>query len=301
MKSAILIAGPTASGKSAVAMAVAERLGGAVINADAMQLYAELEVLTSRPSAADQRTVPHRLFGCVPASQAWSAGRWLEAASREIRSAWDQDTVPVVTGGTGLYFKVLEEGLSQISPVPASIRDHWRQRLQREGSQTLYGELAKSAPADAARIKESDGQRIVRALEVLEATGKPLGEHFAAAKQTSILEQSDVRRVALMPPREELYSVCDARFEAMVSYGALQEVEKLMALRLNPELPAMKAIGVQALAAHLAGAMTLEAAVATAQRQTRNYAKRQMTWIRNQMAAWPMVETRQAAIEMLAS
>ena len=300
LKSAILIAGPTASGKSAVAMAVAERLGGVVINADAMQLYAELDVLTSRPSTADESTVPHRLFGCAPASQAWSAGRWLEAASKEIQSAWAQDTVPVVTGGTGLYFKVLEEGLSQISPVPANIRDHWRQRLQQEGPQTLHGELATTAPADAARIEEADGQRIVRALEVLDATGKPLGDHFAAIKQTSVLVKADVRRVALIPPRDELYSVCDARFEAMMSNGALQEVEQLMALHLNPELPAMKAIGVQALAAHLSGAATLEAATETAQKQTRNYAKRQMTWIRNQMAAWPKVETRQAAIEMLA-
>lgn len=299
-KSAILIAGPTASGKSAVAIAVAERLGGVVINADAMQLYAELDVLTSRPSKADESTVPHRLFGCVPASEAWSAGRWLEAASKEIQSTWDQDRVPVVTGGTGLYFKVLEEGLSQISPVPANIRDHWRQRLQREGPQNLHGELAKTAPADAARIKEADGQRIVRALEVLDTTGKPLGEHFAAAKQASVLAKADVLRVALTPPREELYSICDARFETMMSKGALLEVEKLMALHLNPELPAMKAIGVQALAAHLAGAATLEDATELARRQTRNYAKRQMTWIRNQMAAWPKVETRQAAIEMLA-
>lgn len=299
-KSAILIAGPTASGKSAVAIAVAERVNGVVINADAMQLYGELDVLTSRPSKADESTVPHRLFGCVPAGKAWSAGRWLEAASREIHSTWDQDKVPVVTGGTGLYFKVLEEGLSQISPVPANIRDHWRQRLQREGPQTLHGELAKTAPADAARIKQADGQRIVRALEVLEATGKPLGEHFADARQASILAKADVSRVALTPPREELYSACDARFELMMSKGALQEVEKLMALNLNRELPAMKAIGVQALAAHLDGVLTLEEAIATAQKQTRNYAKRQMTWIRNQMAAWPKAETKQAAIKMLA-
>ena len=299
VKSAILIAGPTASGKSAVAIAAAERVNGVVINADAMQLYAELDVLTSRPSKADESTVPHRLFGCVPACEAWSVGRWLEAASREMQSAWDEDKVPVVTGGTGLYFKVLEEGLSQISRVPANIRDHWRQRLKREGPQTLHGELAKTAPADAARIKEADGQRIVRALEVLEATGKPLGEHFADARQTSILAKIDVSRVVLTPPREELYGACDARFELMMSNGALQEVEKLMALKLNPELPAMKAIGVQALAAHLAGAQTLEEAIATAQKQTRNYAKRQLTWIRNQMAAWPKAASKQVAIKIL--
>ncbi len=299
LKTAILIAGPTASGKSAVAIAVARQMDGVVINADAMQLYAELDVLTSRPSKADEDTVPHRLFGWVPASEAWSAGRWLEAASREISAAWDQGKVPVVAGGTGLYFKVLEEGLSKISPVPADIRDHWRQRLQREGPQTLHGELARAAPADAARIKRSDGQRIVRALEVFDATGKPLGEHFSDAGKTSVLAKADVLKVALTPPRDELYGNCDARFEAMMANGALREVEKLMALKLNHELPAMKAIGVQALAEHLAGTMSLEEAVAMAQKQTRNYAKRQMTWIRNQMAGWPRVETRQAAIEML--
>ncbi len=301
LKTAILIAGPTASGKSAVAIAVARQLNGVVINADAMQLYAELDVLTSRPSRDDEAIVPHRLFGCVPAAEAWSAGRWLEAASREISAAWDQDKVPVVAGGTGLYFKVLVEGLSQISPVPADIRDHWRQRLQREGPQTLHGELARTAPADAARIKQGDGQRIVRALEVFEATGKPLAEHFAEAAKTSVLAKTEVLRVALTPPRDELYGSCDARFEAMMANGAMQEVEKLMALKLDPELPAMKAIGVQALAGHLAGTMSLEEAIAMAQKQTRNYAKRQMTWIRNQMAGWPTVETRQAAVEMLTS
>lgn len=299
LKSAILIAGPTASGKSAVAIAIAERIDGVVINADAMQLYAELDILTARPSKADESAVPHKLFGCVPANKAWSAGRWLEAASREIRSAWDEDRVPVVTGGTGLYFKVLEEGLSQISPVPASIRDHWRQRLQREGPQTLHSELAKTAPADAARIQEADGQRIVRALEVLDATGKPLGEHFADARQTSVLARADVLRVALTPPREKLYRACDERFELMISRGALQEVEKLLALNLNRELPAMKAIGVQALAAHLAGDQSLEQAIATAQKQTRNYAKRQLTWIRNQMTTWPKAAAKQAAIKIL--
>jgi tRNA dimethylallyltransferase len=299
VKSAVLIAGPTASGKSAIAIAVAKQTGGVVINADAMQLYAELDILTARPSKADVKSVPHRLFGCVPASAAWSAGRWLEAAGREIQSAWDSDKVPVVTGGTGLYFKVLEDGLSQISPVPASIRDHWRQRLQREGPQILHGELARTAPADAARIEEADGQRIVRALEVLQATGKPLGEHFSDARQTSVLAGADVKRIALTPPRATLYAACDARFEQMVSRGAVQEVEKLMALKLNPELPAMKAIGVQAFAAHLAGEQSLEQAVAAAQKQTRNYAKRQMTWIRNQMTAWPKAAENEVALKIL--
>lgn len=299
LKSAILIAGPTASGKSAVAIAVAERLNGVVINADAMQLYAELNLLTSRPSPADERAVPHRMFGCASASEAWSAGRWLDTATGEIQSAWQQGKIPVIAGGTGLYFKALQDGLSTITTVPADIRDHWRQRLQQDGPQVLHNELAKTAPDEATRIKPADGQRIVRALEVLQTTGKPLGEHFADAKQASVLVKADVRRVALTPPRAELYGVCDTRFEAMIEQGALQEVEKLIALQLAPELPAMKAIGVQALAANLAGELTLEEAIATAQRQTRNYAKRQMTWIRNQMTGWPKAETPQQALKVL--
>lgn len=299
MKTAILIAGPTASGKSAVAMDVAERLNGVVINADAMQVYAELDVLTSRPSRADEARVPHRLFGCAPAKDAWSAGRWLDAAGGEISAAWQADRVPVIAGGTGLYFKVLEEGLSPIPAVPGTIRDHWRGRLEREGAGVLHGELAQTAPDDAARIEPADGQRVVRALEVLDATGTSLSDHFATARQASVLANADVRRVALMPPREELYGSCDARFEAMLDSGAMDEVERLVAQDLAPDLPAMKAIGVAALAAHLAGKVQLDDAIAQAQKQTRNYAKRQMTWIRNQMADWPKVETPRQALGVL--
>lgn len=299
LKSAILIAGPTASGKSAVAMDVAERLNGVVINADAMQVYAELDLLTSRPSRADEARIPHRLFGCACADQVWSAARWLDAAKTEISLTWQAGKVPVIAGGTGLYFKVLEEGLSPIPVVPDDVRDYWRQRLQQEGPRVLHAELARTAADDAARIKPADGQRIVRALEVLQATGKPLGDHFAAARQASVLVDADVRRVALMPPREELYRSCDMRFEAMLDGGAMGEVERLLALGLAQDLPAMKAIGVSALAGYLADEVSLKDAVGLAQKQTRNYAKRQMTWIRNQMTDWPKVETPQQAIEVL--
>lgn len=299
LKTAILIAGPTASGKSAVAMDVAERLNGVVINADAMQVYTELDVLTSRPSRADEARVPHKLFGCAPADDAWSAGRWLAAAGAEITEAWRSDRVPVIAGGTGLYFKVLVEGLSPIPDVPVDVRDHWRARLRREGPGALHAELARMAADDAARIEPADGQRIVRALEVLQATGKPLSDHFAAARQASVLAGADVRRVALMPPREELYRSCDARFHAMLDSGAVGEVERLLALGLAPDLPAMKAIGVAALAGHIAGELLLKNATDLAQKQTRNYAKRQMTWIRNQMADWPKAEIRQQALEIL--
>ena len=295
-KRAIFIAGPTASGKSAVAIAVADSLNGVVINADSMQLYAELRVLTSRPSAFDEACVPHRLYGCVRASEVWSAGKWLEAAGAEIDAAWAAGKVPVIAGGTGLYFKALEQGLSPVPEVPAKVREHWRQRLKAEGPVILHGELD---PADAARLKPGDSQRIVRALEVQKATGRSLTEHFAMAGEASVLAGVDVGRVALTPPRAELYNVCDMRFETMMARGGLDEVERLVALKLNPDLPAMKAIGVQPLGAYLKGDMSMEDAVALAQRQTRNYAKRQMTWIRNQMSVWPTAETRHQATEVL--
>lgn len=296
---AVVIAGPTASGKSAVAMKVAAEMNGVVINADAMQLYADLAILTSRPTEADERAGPHRLYGVVPGEEAWSAGRWLEAARSEMEAAWLQGMVPVVTGGTGLYIKVLEDGLSPVPPTPVAVRTAWRERLKAEGAPALHQELARLAPQEAARLVPSDSQRIVRALEVLEATGEPLSAHFAAARKTSILKGADVRRLALVPPRDELYAVCDARFATMMARGAVDEVKALLAKGLAPELPVMKAIGVKPLADFLEGRLSEQEAVALAQRQTRNYAKRQMTWIRNQMADWPVVERRKQAVGAL--
>ena len=296
---AVLIAGPTASGKSAVAMDLAERLNGVIINADAMQLYKDLEVLTSRPSASDERRVPHRLYGCVPGAEAWSAGRWVTAARDEINAAWNNRQVPIVTGGTGLYFKVLEEGLSPVPAIPADVRQHWRERLQAAGAVALHAELARRSPDDAARLDAQDSQRIVRALEVVDATGKPLSEHFKAAGDSSVLAGIQLRRAVMMPPREELYAACDARFEAMLLRGAVEEVRRLLGAGLAADLPVMKAIGVKPLAAMLAGEMTEAEAIALAQRQTRNYAKRQMTWIRNQMSGWPVYERRDAATRAL--
>ncbi|MEE4236322.1 MAG: tRNA (adenosine(37)-N6)-dimethylallyltransferase MiaA [Anderseniella sp.] len=298
-KTAVLIAGPTASGKSAVAIKVARELDGVIINADAMQLYAGLRVLTSRPTEADERATQHRLYGTVPPGEVWSAGRWLAAARQEMEAAWTQGKVPVVTGGTGLYFKALEEGLSHVPPVPQGVRDHWRERLKAEGAPALHAELARLAPEDAARLEPGDSQRIVRCLEVIEATGKPLSAHFLAAKEASVLKGVAVRRVAIVPPRDELYAVIDARFEGMMAMGAAKEVEALLALRLPQDVPVMKAIGVKPLADMLAGELAIAQAVELAKRQSRNYAKRQMTWIRNQMADWPVVQKRTQAIEVL--
>ncbi len=298
-KTVVLIAGPTASGKSAVAMAVAEGLKGIIINADAMQLYSELKVLTSRPSAADEAAYPHKLYGCVPAREVWSAGRWLQAANEEIKAAWDAGAVPVVVGGTGLYFKVLEQGLSPVPTVPDDIRERWRNRLVSDGAHALHAELKAVEPLEAERLNPGDSQRVVRALEVLEATGKPLSAHFSSARAQSVLAGATVRRVALLPPREELYGVIDVRFETMMARGALDEVKALLSLSLPRDVPAMKAIGVEALEAYLNERATLPDAVAMAQRQTRNYAKRQMTWIRNQMADWPRVERLETAKQVV--
>jgi len=298
-KTAVLIAGPTASGKSAVAIKVARELDGVIINADAMQLYDGLRVLTSRPTEAEERASPHRLYGAVPPGDVWSAGRWLAAARQEIEAAWAQGKVPVVTGGTGLYFKALEEGLSHVPPVPQDIRDRWRERLRAEGAPALHAELARLAPEDAARLEPGDSQRIVRCLEVIETTGKPLSAYFRAAKEASVLKGVDVRRVAIVPPRDELYAVIDARFEGMMAVGAVKEVEALLALKLPEDVPVRKAIGVKPLADMLAGELTIVQAVELAKRQSRNYAKRQMTWIRNQMADWPVAKKRNQAIEVL--
>lgn len=298
-RTAVLIAGPTASGKSAVAIAVANAMDGVIINADAMQLYGVLRVLTSRPSEVDEREAPHRLFGTVAPGEAWSAGRWLAAARSEIEAAWDTGKVPVLAGGTGLYFKALEEGLSPVTAIPQDVRERWRDRLKHDGAAALHAELARQAPDDAARLELGDSQRIVRCLEVLEATGKPLSAHFAVASEASVLNGAEVRKVAIVPPRDELYAVINTRFETMLEMGALNEVRELLALGLPEDLPVMKAIGVKPLADMLDGKLTRAEAIALAQRQSRNYAKRQMTWIRNQMADWPVVQTRKAAIEVL--
>jgi tRNA dimethylallyltransferase len=293
---AILIAGPTASGKSGAALDLAQALDGVIVNADAMQVYAELEVLSARPGPEDQRLAPHRLFGHVPARQAYSASRWLADAGVALDEAWGQGRAAVVVGGTGLYFRSLEQGLADVPDVPAEIRARWRKALAERGSGALHEELAARAPDEGRRLRPSDGQRIARALEVLEATGEPLGAHHARGAATSPLAGAAVTRMAIIPERAALYRRCDARFEQMMEQGALAEVERLVALNLDPALPAMRAIGVGALARHLAGEIDLGEAVRIAQRETRNYAKRQLTWLRHQMPAFQQVDDAGAAI-----
>ena len=282
---AILIAGTTASGKSALAVALAERGGGVVINADSMQVYRELSILTARPSPEEEARVPHALYGFVPAHEAYSAGRYMADAARAIAAARAAGQVPVVVGGTGLYFKALLEGLSPIPEVPEVIRAGWRAEARRLGAAALHRLLADRDPRMAARLRPTDPQRIVRALEVLDATGQSLADWQQIPGQP-LLKAETAIRIVVSPDRTELYRRCDARFDAMLERGALREVAALRAMALDPKLPAMTALGVAPLLAHLAGDLALDAAATQAKADTRRYAKRQMTWLRRNMIAW---------------
>lgn len=285
----IVIAGPTASGKSALGLAVAEAFGGTIVNADSIQVYRELEILSARPGPAELARAPHRLYGVLSAAERCSAARWRALALDEIAAAQGAaqgaSRLPVLVGGTGLYLRALLDGLSPIPDIPAEIRAAALGRMAALGAPAFHAELGRRDPAMAARLAPADRQRLVRAWEVLEATGRSLadwqrepavaaGEGPALAPLCFVLE----------PPRPALYAACDARFRAMVDAGALAEAERLARLGLDPNLPAMKAVGVPELIAHLRGEMALEPAIAAAQQATRRYAKRQLTWFRHQMA-----------------
>ncbi len=278
----LVVAGPTASGKTGLALAVAEKFGGTIINSDSMQVYSELRVVTARPSAAEETRAPHRLYGILPATERCSAGRWREMAVREIEAAWRAKRLPIVVGGTGLYIKALLSGLSEIPGVPEDIRSAARATYDANGAGAFHARLAGVDPESAARLPETDTQRLLRAYEVYLATGRSLSDWHREAPATEPLS-ADVQMVLLAPPREDLYARCNDRFDTMMAQGALDEVAVLVARGLDPSLPAMKALGVPELAAHLTGDMTREAAVEKAKQATRNFAKRQMTWFRNQI------------------
>ena len=293
---AVLIAGPTASGKSAVALRLAASLRGTIINADSMQVYRELAILTARPAEADMRLAPHRLYGLVPAAEAYSAGRWLEDAARAIGGAEGEGRVPILVGGTGLYFKALLEGLAAVPNVPPEIRKTWRERAEKVGAEGLYRELSARDPAMAVRLRPSDPQRIVRALEVIDATSVSLVE-WQGGSAAPVLGPEGVLKLVIAPQREPLYAAIDARFEAMIEAGAIEEVRALLALDLDPSLPAMRAHGVRELAACLAGTSSREQAIAKAKTESRRYAKRQMTWLRRFMREWDWFPDAGAAVE----
>jgi len=277
----LIVAGPTASGKSALAMDVAEQFDGVVINADSMQVYRELRVLTARPSAADEARVPHRLFGVLPAAERCSAGRWLKMATEEVEAAHDDRRLPIVVGGTGLYLGALTGGLAPIPPIPDDVRAEAKALHARLGSEGFRAELATLDAESAAALPAGDTQRLIRAWEVVRATGRPLPDW----QRESTKPRLDARTatIVLSPPREALYAAIDGRFEAMVADGALDEVRALLDLGLDPGLPAMKAVGVRELADHLGGKLSLDAAIAAASQASRNYAKRQMTWLRHRV------------------
>lgn len=285
---AVLIAGPTASGKSALALDIARRFGGVIINADSMQVYAELRILTARPDADDEAAAPHRLYGHVPAARAYSVGRWLGDVGRELQSAAALGLLPVIVGGTGLYFKALTEGLSPVPEVPADVRARWRQAGEATTAPELHRLLAERDPLTAAGIRAADLQRIVRALEVLEATGRPLAE-WQRIPGIPLLPPDRAERLVVEIDRERLYARADDRFRRMVETGALDEVRGLMALGLDTALPAMRALGVEPLARHLAGELTLADAIEQGQRDTRHYVKRQLSWLRRYMIAWKRI------------
>ncbi len=294
MHRAIRIAGPTASGKSAAALALAARLGGTVINADSMQVYRELSVLTARPTPEEETAVPHRLYGTVAADEAYSVGHWLEAATQAIGEAAAAGRVPILTGGTGLYFKALLEGLAPVPDIPPETRSAWRERADRLGAEGLHRELAARDPAMAARLRPSDPQRLVRALEVIDATGISLAE-WQGSSTAPLLAPDNVLKLVIAPERDALYAKIDARLDRMIEQGAVAEVRALLARRLAPGLPAMRAHGVRELAAYLAGAVSLEDATTKAKTETRRYAKRQMTWARRFMQDWAWFPDADAA------
>ncbi len=279
--SAILIAGPTASGKSGLGVELALSCGGYVVNTDSMQVYDVLNVLTARPDAGALAAVDHHLYGHVRPSADYSTGRWMADVQALMARPELAGRTPVFVGGTGLYFRALTGGISQMPDVPDAVRRRWRERLSDEGAEALHPLLSDADPQAAQRIKPQDGQRIVRALEIFEASGKPIS-HWQGIHTKPLIDLDRVERILLLPDRALLSQRIVTRLAQMVDKGALDEVRALLALDLDAALPAMKAIGVPEFAAHVRGETSLETALELAAISTRQYAKRQSTWFRNQ-------------------
>lgn len=293
---AVLIAGPTASGKSALALALAERIGGTIINADSMQVYGDLRIITARPTPDEEARVPHRLYGHVDAAVNYSAGQYLADAGAALDEVRRSGGAAIFVGGTGLYFKAMTAGLAAVPPIPPEVREAVRERLARHGAATLHAELSGRDPRAAARLNPNDRTRVARALEVVAATGRSLIDWQTEGLPPLI--DAAAPRVFIAPDRAVLYARIDARFDAMVEAGALDEVRKLSARGLDPLLPAMKAHGVPWLIRHLAGEITIEEAARHGKLDTRHYAKRQFTWFRHQLGDWPRM-VPEAALDAL--
>lgn len=280
---AVVIAGPTAAGKSALALDVAEAFHGAVINADSQQRYRDFPLLTAQPSAAECARVPHHLFGDLSADEITTAGGWARRAAEIARAAQGDGRLPLIVGGTGLYLHALRTGLAAIPAIPAEVRAAARALVQEIGNAEFHARLAARDPATAQRLRPGDTQRLMRAWEVLEVTGLGLSAWHEAPPQPIL--PADYCTILLQPPRDILVAACDARFLAMMEAGALDEVRQAMAAGVAPESPAMRALGARELARHLAGELGRGEAVAAAQAATRRYAKRQATWFRHQFHA----------------
>lgn len=282
-----LLAGPTASGKSRRAMELAAQSGAVILNADSQQLYADLRVLSARPSQADEGQIEHRLYGVADAAEAWSVGRWSRAIMPMLAELGDAGRPALLVGGTGLYFTALTKGLADIPDVPDTARDSVTIAYDAEGEVAFRRRLAALDPQAAERIEQGDRQRLTRAMAVAEHTGRALSDW--TADTTPLLPPGSWTGLVVEPDRAALYANCDLRVSQMVEQGALEEVRALMARGLSPDLPAMKAVGVREFAAHLAGETTLDQAIDATRQATRNYAKRQLTWFRNQTPGWERV------------
>ncbi|MEN3977058.1 tRNA (adenosine(37)-N6)-dimethylallyltransferase MiaA [Emcibacter sp. SYSU 3D8] len=290
----ILIAGPTASGKSAVSLVLAGRVGGEIVNADSMQIYRELPVLSAAPDAAERARVPHHLYGIASVRDPFSVARWAELAGKAIGGILDRGGTAIVTGGTGLYFRALLGGLSAVPPVDGDVRRQVRDLVLASGAAAGHALLAVEDPVMAERLQPGDGQRIARALEVVRSTGRSLAHWHEAVVEgplAALDRRGRVGKFALLPPRDWLYERCDRRFDLMMTAGVLDEVAALPPA--DPDLTALKALGIPQLRAALAGEMAMGEAVKLAKTATRQYAKRQMTWFRNQCADWTILEEKQ--------
>ncbi len=285
---AVLIAGPTASGKSARAIALAREWNGAVINADSMQVYQDLPILSACPSPQEAADAPHLLFGHIGAERNYSVGQWLEDAQSALAQAASQGRLPIFVGGTGMYFKALLQGLSAIPAVPEDVRARVREDHAGVAPEEMHARLREIDPLTAQKLRPTDPQRILRALEIFAATGAPLAA-FQGARTKPLLDAKSCRCLFIAPERAELARRIDARFDRMMQAGALDEVRRLLARGLDPALPAMRAVGVPGLIAHLRGESSLEAAVERGKRDSRQYARRQFTFARTQLPEFSWV------------
>jgi tRNA dimethylallyltransferase len=284
LKPIIIIFGPTASGKSSLAIDLAQAFNGTVINADSMQVYKELRILTARPSSKDMALVPHRLFGDLLSESPCSVGQWLGLATDEIKNTWSDNRLAIVAGGTGMYVKALREGLAAVPKIPAIINAEVRSLYKKIGGDAFLEQLSIVDPKASKAIPANDSQRLTRALAVVRATGITL-DVWQAGQAIGPSLPARFFVITILPDRKALYIACEERFDAMLDAGALIEVENLLSLGLDPLMPAMKAVGVSELSRYLTGEINLENAVVSAKKATRNLAKRQLTWLRNQVSS----------------